>query len=90
MKSIYLFIAVIVFLAIITRQATKEPFTDQQKILASQLVGFFRIKSNPSFTQYLELLPTLENTSDKLISKAVFNKFINNPGLTEQDVLNEI
>jgi hypothetical protein len=67
-----------------------EKFTDQDLNLARELVVLFNNSEPPSFTLYLQKLVDSKNTSDNLISKGVYNKFLKNSYLTINDILQEL
>jgi hypothetical protein len=84
------FLAIILVALYITKPWGKstEKFTQEQNILAERLSEF--IKTNPNFIKYLDKLVELNNTSDKLISKGIYNKFIANKNIKADDILKEL
>lgn len=65
----------------------QERFGEQDTVFARELVNFFQQNPNTDFITYLDKLNELKNTSDNLISKGVFKKFLTNNSLTINDVL---
>lgn len=91
MKTLYLilfFLIVIFFYYKFTNKS--ENFSDQETQFAQNILLFFKQTESPSFIRYLEKLNELKNTSDNLISKGVFNKFMKNKTLSIDDILNEL
>jgi hypothetical protein len=68
-----------------------EAYTEQEEALAASIVSFFAATpadQQRSFASYLQLLVDLGNTSDDLISKPAFVKFVKaGPSLLPSDVL---
>jgi hypothetical protein len=86
MNNIFLIlIAICIFYIFFSNN--KEQFTEQDTVFARELVNFFQQNPNTDFITYLDKLNELKNTSDNLISKGVFKKFLTNNSLTINDVL---
>lgn len=71
---ILLAILIVVFMFLLFGR-NKENFTIQQQEFSEQLASYFQKGEILTFTKYLLVLTQLENTSDNLISKGVYNKF---------------
>lgn len=84
----YIIIALIIFLIYNSSQINTEKFTDNENILAEEILKFFKQPMHP-FGDYLSILTTYKNTSDNLISKGVYNKLRDNINLTINDILSE-
>lgn len=69
----------------------RESFTTEQQEFAQKLTLQFQNEEIPTFTKFLLILTELENTSDNLISKGVYNKFSEKgKKLKEADILQEM
>ena len=86
----YIVIAIIlcIFYTYNLSQVNREKFTDNENLLAEEILKFFKQPIHP-FGDYLTILTTYKNTSDNLISKGVYNKFRDNTNLTINDVMTQ-
>jgi hypothetical protein len=65
----------------------REQFTPEQQQFATNLISLFRNEQKPSFVEYLQKLNELQNVSDNLISKGVYNKLLENNNLQFEDII---
>lgn len=77
-------IVVLLFLYFINK---REEFTTEQQQFATNLISLFTSEQKPTFVEYLQKLNELQNVSDNLISKGVYNKFVENTNLQVEDVI---
>ncbi len=90
-KYLYMIVGIMILYILYRIFNKKENFTQEQTSFAEQLLKFFKDKKNPSFIEYLQQLPKLENIYDNLISKSVYDKFITKGvNLNVNDVLQEM
>lgn len=83
-------IAVLTVYFVFWSKSKTEQFSQQNLTIAKHILQLFKQTPQPSFIVYLEKLISLNNTSDNLISKSVYNNFINNSNLTLIDIMNVI
>ena len=86
---LFVFLLIIfILLASYTRSNSTEQFTQEQHSFSNNLALF--LVSKPSFIQYLDKLVQLGNTSNKLISKDIYNKFISMDNIQKNDILTQL
>lgn len=87
---LYIALAIIVFYMLYINFNKTENFTEEESMFATKILDLFKKENKPSFIEYLEKLNEVNNTYDNLISKSVYNKFLSNKMLTQDDILNEM
>lgn len=91
METIYIIGSIIAIYMFYTFFISKvEKYTNEEQTIAKSIVELFKNNTKPSFSFYLEHLTKINNTSDNLISKGVYNKLLNNKDLKINDVLSQI
>jgi hypothetical protein len=87
---LYILIAIVFYFLYTSnsQQVNKEKFTDNENLLGEKILELMK-RPTHLFGDYLSVLTTYNNTSDNLISKAIYNKFKNNQNLTITDIMAE-
>lgn len=89
-QYVYIILGIILLYMLYTKFYKRETFTESENLFADKLLGLFKNDKKPNFLMYLEKLNEIENIYDNLISKGVYNKFVDNMNLTRDDILNEM
>ena len=78
----------IIIIGYLMYYSRSEQFTSEENLFAEKLSEF--LKTKPNFIKYLDKLVELNNISDNLISKGIYNKFIETENLSANDILKEL
>lgn len=90
-QYLYIILGIVVVYILYTQFYKKETFTEEENLFADNLLELFKTDEKPSFLAYLEKLNEIENIYDNLISKGIYNKFIEKGvNITRDDILNEM
>jgi hypothetical protein len=87
----FLYILILIVILFFVFSPKRESFTSEQQDFAEILSRKFQNGEIRTFTKYLLILTELQNTNDSLISKGVYNKFMEkSSSLSKDDILNQM